>query len=123
MNHSQWKTRRTKKLLGETVKETPSYIEAGHALALGQAVHDRRVALGISQAELARRAGMTQPQISNIEGGDSVPTLPLLTRLAIALDASLTIRLDDGDSTFIFAPHQGPAPGTSCSKDDTSSAA
>ena len=123
MNHSQWKTRRTKRLLGETVAESPAYVEAGHALALGQAVYDRRVALGVSQAELARRAGMTQPQISHIEGGDSVPTLPLLTRLATALDASLTIRLDDGDSTFVFASHQDPAPDTSCGSGGTSSAA
>ena len=109
MNHSQWKTRRSKKLLGETVEESSAYVEAGHAFALGQAVYDRRTELGLSQAELARRAGMTQPQISIIEGGDSVPTLPLLTRLAKALDASLSIDLDGDTSTFVFtAHHSGP---------------
>ncbi|MFD0898862.1 helix-turn-helix domain-containing protein [Actinomadura sediminis] len=122
MNHTQWKTRRTKRFLGETVEESPAYVEAGHALALGQAVHDRRAALGISQAELARRAGMTQPQISNIEGGDSVPTLPLLTRLAGALDASLTIELDDGESTFVFTPHHTPGPDASSGDGHTSAA-
>src|SRR5688572_25878313 len=104
MSHSQWKTRRTRKLLGESVEESAAYVEAGHALALGQAVYDRRTALGLSQAELARRAGMTQPQISNIEGGDSLPTVPLLTRLASALAASLTIQLDNDTSTFVFVP-------------------
>ena len=108
MNHSQWKTRRTKKLLGEAVEESPAYVEAGYALALGQAVHDRRTALGRSQTELARRAGMTQPQISTIEGGDSTPSLPLLTRRAKALDASLTIQLDDDDSAFVFTPPPRP---------------
>ncbi|TDB97464.1 helix-turn-helix transcriptional regulator [Actinomadura sp. 7K534] len=122
MNHSQWKTRRSKKLLNETVEESPAYVEAGHALALGQAVYDRRSALAISQTELARRAGMTQPQISNIENGDSVPTLPLLTRLADALDSSLTIRLDDGDSTFVFTPHHAPSPDASSSGGRTSAA-
>ncbi|MFV2179594.1 helix-turn-helix domain-containing protein [Actinomadura sp. LOL_016] len=122
MNHTQWKTRRTKRLLGETVEESPAYVEAGHALALGQAVHDRRAALDISQAEPARRAGMTQPQISNIEGGDSVPTLPLLTRLAGALDASLTIELDEGDSTFVFTPHHAPDPDVSSGDGHTSAA-
>jgi transcriptional regulator with XRE-family HTH domain len=68
-------------------------------------VYDRRTELGLSQAELARRAGMTQPQISHIEGGDSVPTLALLTRLAKALDASLTIDLDGDTSTFTFTAH------------------
>ncbi|MBB5966244.1 helix-turn-helix domain-containing protein [Planomonospora venezuelensis] len=122
MNHSQWKTRRTRRLLGETIEESPAYVEAGYALALGQAVYDRRTALGLSQAELARRAGMTQPQISTIEGGDSVPTLALLTRLAGALDASLSIRLDDGDSTFVFTPHHRPQPDET-STDGRSSAA
>ncbi|MEV5826745.1 helix-turn-helix transcriptional regulator [Spirillospora sp. NPDC052242] len=91
-------------------------------MALGQAVHDRRVALGLSQAELARRAGMTQPQISNIEGGDSTPTLPLLTRLAKALDAALTIRLDEGESSFAFTSHQNPGPGSSSGAGRTSAA-
>ncbi|MEV7777084.1 helix-turn-helix transcriptional regulator [Kitasatospora sp. NPDC088351] len=105
MNHSQWKTRRTRMLLGESVEESSAYVEAGYAFALGQAVYDRRAELGLSQTELARRAGMTQPQISNIEGGDSVPTLPLLTRLAKALDASLTIDLDGDTSAFAFSAH------------------
>lgn len=122
MNHSQWKTRRTKKLLGETVEESPAYVEAGYALALGQAVYDRRTALGLSQAELARRAGMTQPQISTIEGGDSTPTLPLLTRLAKALDASLTIELDDDASAFVFTPHPNPQPGKPSTDGRTSAA-
>jgi DNA-binding XRE family transcriptional regulator len=91
VNHSQWKTRRTRELLGERGEESPAYVEARHAFALGQAVYDRRTELGLSQGELARRAGMTQPQISRIEGGDSRPTLPLLTRLVKALDASPAI--------------------------------
>lgn len=68
MNHSQWKTRRTRNLLGEQVEESSAYVEAGYTFALGQAVYDRRTELGLSQSELARRAGMSQPQISNIEG-------------------------------------------------------
>ncbi|MFZ4268690.1 helix-turn-helix domain-containing protein [Streptomyces arboris] len=60
---------------------------------LGQLVYDRRTALGLSQAELAERCGMKQPQISRIEGGGTMPTIPLLRRLARALDADLTIEL------------------------------
>jgi DNA-binding XRE family transcriptional regulator len=122
VNHSQWKTRRSRKLLGESVEESPAYVEAGYALALGQAVYDRRAELELSQSELARRAGMTQPQISNIEGGDSVPTLPLLTRLAKALDASLTIDLDGDTSAFVFTPH-GTGQPDGASPNDGSAAA
>ncbi|MFF7555387.1 helix-turn-helix domain-containing protein [Streptomyces olivaceus] len=111
MNHSQWKTHRTRRLLGEQVEESPAYVDAGYAFALGQAVYDRRKELGLSQSELARRASMTQPQISNIEGGDSVPTLPLLTRLAKALDASLTIDLDGDNSAFAFRAHDDGGDG------------
>jgi ribosome-binding protein aMBF1 (putative translation factor) len=110
VNHAQWRTRRARRLAGEVVEESPGYVEAGYALALGQAVYDRRTALGLTQAELAARAGMTQPQVSNIEGGDSVPTLPLLTRLAKALDASLTIDLDGDLAAFVFTGHEGGAP-------------
>ncbi len=63
------------------------------ALALGQLVHDRRIELGLSQADLAERCRMKQPQISRFEGGGTVPTLPLLRRLAKALGADLTISL------------------------------
>ncbi|MFJ1585492.1 helix-turn-helix domain-containing protein [Streptomyces sp. NPDC088197] len=116
MNHAAWKTRRDRKLLGEEVEESPAYRAAGYAFALGQAVYDRRTELGLTQTDLARRADMNQPQISTIEGGDSVPTLPLLTRLAKALDASLSINLDGDTSTFVFTAHTDersdePAPG------------
>ncbi|OEV19326.1 DNA-binding protein, partial [Streptomyces nanshensis] len=71
---------------------------------LGQAIYDRRVELGLSQTELADRAEMTQPQISRIEGGDTVPTLPLLRRLAKALDGSLNVALTAEDSRVTFTP-------------------
>ncbi|MFJ8142462.1 helix-turn-helix domain-containing protein [Streptomyces sp. NPDC096013] len=57
------------------------------ARELGRLVHDRRIKLGLSQAELAGRCGMKQPQISRFEGGGTVPTLTLLRRLAHALGA------------------------------------
>lgn len=47
---------------------------------------------------------MTQPQVSRLELGGTVPTLPLLVRLAKALDASLNLGLK-GDETHVeFTP-------------------
>jgi hypothetical protein len=43
-----------------------AYDEARAALLLGQMVYDRRTALGLTQAELAARTGMTQPQLSRL---------------------------------------------------------
>ncbi|TDC22771.1 XRE family transcriptional regulator [Streptomyces sp. 8K308] len=103
MNHSQWRTRRARQLLGETVEDGSEYDrmyeDAGLARELGQLVYDRRTALGLSQSELAERCGMKQPQISRIEGGGTVPTIPLLRRLARALDAELTIDLTPKNAT------------------------
>lgn len=104
MNHSQWKTRRTRQLLGEAAWCDQEYLDARLAGDLGQAVHDRRVELGLSQTELAELAGMTQPQVSRVEGGDTVPTLPLLRRLAKALNGSLNVALGSGASRVTFVP-------------------
>jgi ribosome-binding protein aMBF1 (putative translation factor) len=72
-------------------RHSAAYAEARAALLLGQMVYDRRTKLGLTQAELARKAGMTQPQLSRLEGGGATPTVPLLARLAEALDADLDI--------------------------------
>src|SRR5260370_16249723 len=69
------------------------YAEARRAFLIGQAVRERRLALGLSQAELARRAGMTQPALSRLEAGGVVPTIPLLERISAALDADLIVQL------------------------------
>jgi transcriptional regulator with XRE-family HTH domain len=68
-----------------------AYEEARASLMLGQMVHDRRVELGLTQAELVERADMTQPQLSRLESGGATPTVPLLARLAAALNADLDI--------------------------------
>ncbi|MGW1077006.1 helix-turn-helix transcriptional regulator [Streptomyces sp. NPDC002537] len=108
MSHARWKLARERKIAQGGTE--PPEVEAVRteirmAFDLGQAVHDRRVELGISQVELARRAQMTQPQISKLELGGTVPTLPLLARLAKALDASLNIALDGDTSSVVFTPH------------------
>jgi HTH-type transcriptional regulator / antitoxin HipB len=58
------------------------YAEARRAFLIGQAVRERRLALCLSQTELAARAGMTQPALSRLEAGGVVPTIPLLERIS-----------------------------------------
>jgi transcriptional regulator with XRE-family HTH domain len=82
--HSTWKRTGAQ-------RHSAAYAEARASLLLGKMVYDRRVELGLTQAELAARAGMTQPQLSRLEGGGATPTVPLLARLADALDADLDI--------------------------------
>ncbi|MBV2154328.1 helix-turn-helix domain-containing protein [Kitasatospora sp. SUK 42] len=111
MNHSQWKTRRTRELLGEQVEESPEVaafrLEMHYARAFGQALYDRRTALGLSEADVARRANMTEDEIECIEEAGTVPTLPLLQRLASALESELDIHVTpDTEATVRF---QAPA--------------
>lgn len=69
------------------------YAEAQRAYLIGEAVRDRRLALGLSQTELATRAGMTQPALSRLEAGGVIPTIPLLERISAALDADLIVQI------------------------------
>ncbi|MGW7359721.1 helix-turn-helix domain-containing protein [Streptomyces sp. NPDC054802] len=106
MNHTRWKLARERELndgLTESPEIAAERAETRLAMAFAKAVYDRRVELGLSQTEVADRAGLTQAKISRIEGADSVPTLPLLRRLAAAMEASLTIALDEDREEVTFA--------------------
>ncbi|RLU94674.1 XRE family transcriptional regulator [Streptomyces griseocarneus] len=96
--HSSW-------TVPEEHRADPAYVEAGAAIALGQAVYDRRTALGIDQASLAERAGLSLHDIECIEGGGVSPSLPLLRALATALDATSDIFVDAEDTRVSFIPH------------------
>jgi HTH-type transcriptional regulator/antitoxin HipB len=69
------------------------YEQARRAFLIGQAVRERRLALGLSQTEVAARAGMTQPALSRLEAGGAVPTIPVLERIAAALGAELIVTI------------------------------
>ncbi|NUL04677.1 helix-turn-helix transcriptional regulator [Streptomyces lunaelactis] len=107
-SHARWKLSRDKQI-AEGISESPEVErmreEIRMAHDLGQAVYDRRTDLGISQTELARRADMTQPQISKLELGGTMPTLPLLARLARAMDSALSLELDGDTSRVAFTAH------------------
>ena len=76
-----------------TASYQEGYDEARRAFLLGQLVREHRLAQGLSQSELAARAGMTQPALSRIEAGGSVPTIPVLDRIAAALSAQLVVTI------------------------------
>lgn len=63
---------------------------------LGRAVREQRQRQGLSQGELGRRSGMTQSAVARFEAGGTVPTIPVLERLARALDLDLRVE---------FIPH------------------
>jgi transcriptional regulator with XRE-family HTH domain len=70
-----------------------AYEAARLAFELGRTVRELRERRDWSQADLARAARMTQSAVARFEAGGTVPTLPVLDRLARALDAELTVRV------------------------------
>lgn len=86
---SDWATFRDRRIAEPGARE--AYQATRLAYELGQAVRDLRERRGWSQTDLARAAGMTQSAVARFEAGGTVPTLPVLDRVAQALDADLTV--------------------------------
>jgi transcriptional regulator with XRE-family HTH domain len=80
----------------------PGAVEASDAarlaFELGRAVRELRERRGWSQAQLAKASGMTQSAVARFEAGGTVPTLPVLERLAAALDVSLSVSFEPRDA-------------------------
>jgi len=60
-----------------------SYEEVGMHLKLARLIEDLRLKSGLTQAELAEKAGVSQPMIARLERGDQdrVPTLSTINKV------------------------------------------
>ncbi|MFD1676352.1 helix-turn-helix domain-containing protein [Alicyclobacillus fodiniaquatilis] len=65
--------------------------ETDHLVRLITAMVLRRKILGLTQDELAQRAGVKQSAIARLETGNSVPRVDTLFRVADALDLQLEL--------------------------------
>ncbi|MFL6199222.1 MAG: helix-turn-helix domain-containing protein, partial [Thermoanaerobaculia bacterium] len=63
-------------------------------MATAKWIRDRRAAAGLTQAELARKVGASQPLISLWERGTSEPPPELLKKLRTVLDGKQTKKKD-----------------------------
>lgn len=65
--------------------------------AVGERVKRLREARGFSLRDLAREAGVSAPMLSQVERGETSPTLVLATKIAAGLDLTLSrlLRLDE----------------------------
>ena len=79
-----------------------------------ETIRARRLALGLSQVEAARRSGIQQRQVSTFERGGDV-TLSTLLKLAQALDVELipVPREDTAKVESLLKAKRGPAPSVS----------
>lgn len=71
-----------------------AYEAARIRFELGEAVRLRREELGLTQSELAERAGLQQPAVARFEAGGTMPTIPMLERLAESLALRLTVQFE-----------------------------
>lgn len=57
-------------------------------------IRERRYELDLTQKEVAERAGTSHSFISKVEGGDHIPTIPVLKRILAVLDEDLLIGIE-----------------------------
>lgn len=89
---AEWEELRERRM-AEPAAEA-GYRAAQLAYELGRTVRELRERRGWSQSVLAHRAGMTQSAVARFEAGGTTPTLPVLDRLARALDADLAVQIN-----------------------------
>jgi XRE family transcriptional regulator, regulator of sulfur utilization len=67
------------------------------ASAVGPRVRALREAMGLSLRDLAERSGVSAPMLSQVERGETSPTLTVAERIAAGLDLTLSqlLRLDE----------------------------
>lgn len=91
---TEWHDLRARRMAEPGAEE--SYEAARLAFELGSAVRQLREQRGWTQIQLARAADMTQPAVARFEAGGTVPTIPVLERLAQALGAKLVVQIAPG---------------------------
>src|SRR3954466_5970879 len=73
------------------------------APAVGDRVKALREAMGLSLRDLGERAGVSAPMLSQVERGETSPTLATAQRIAHGLELSLSqlLRLDESDGVTV----------------------
>jgi transcriptional regulator with XRE-family HTH domain len=91
------------------IPEAPSpAVEALSPAVIGARVKALREAAGMSLRDLAARSGVSAPMLSQVERGETSPTLTVAARVAAGLDLRLSqfLRLDEGSSVTIVRASQ-----------------
>jgi transcriptional regulator with XRE-family HTH domain len=83
-------------------------VEPQPDLSVGPRVRALRDAMGLSLRDLADRTGVSAPMLSQVERGETSPTLVVATRIAAGLELTLSqlLRLDEGGSVSVVRAHQ-----------------
>jgi transcriptional regulator with XRE-family HTH domain len=71
--------------------------------ATGPRVRALREAMGFSLRDLAERSGVSAPMLSQVERGETSPTIAVAAKIAAGLDLTLSqlLRLDEGEHVVV----------------------
>src|SRR3978361_1858258 len=85
-----------------------------HQIQIGPRVRALREAMDFSLRDLADRSGVSAPMLSQVERGETSPTLAIATRIAAGLELRLSqlLRLDE-DGQVAIGRASERRPGTS----------
>ena len=77
--------------------------------AIGARVRALRESMGYSLRELAERSGVSAPMLSQVERGETSPTLAVAGRIAAGLDLTLSqlLRLDETHHVVVVRAGEG----------------
>lgn len=67
---------------------------------------------GLSQARLARRLGMRQPNVARLESGEHEPSLSTLARLSLALGLDFSVEVKTGALRLRYPASREAEPGS-----------
>src|SRR6185503_20345080 len=70
---------------------------------VGSRIRALREAMDLSLRDLAERSGVSAPMLSQVERGETSPTLAVAAKIAAGLELSLSqlLRLDEGDGVSV----------------------
>jgi transcriptional regulator with XRE-family HTH domain len=89
-------------------------VRGGIESGVGQRIKALREAMSMSLRDLAERSGVSAPMLSQVERGETSPTLQVASRIAAGLELRLSqlLRLDeDGAVTIVRASERRKGPG------------
>src|SRR6187431_2018492 len=86
----------------------PAVVTPPEPLVVGPRIRALREAMDLSLRDLADRSGVSAPMLSQVERGETSPTLAVATKIAAGLELSLSqlLRLDEGDGVTVVRADQ-----------------
>jgi transcriptional regulator with XRE-family HTH domain len=90
-----------------TATKNPASVEpagpAGQPATVGPRIRALRDAMGFSLRDLAERSGVSAPMLSQVERGETSPTLIVAAKIATGLELTLSqlLRLDEGQHVSV----------------------